>query len=100
MLVETIKDLNTPEENVQLSILNLKLENEKLKYKHDKELAEIKKNISDILEDIQKTFKEEKQRLVNETKATCEADAIRRVQEAKSKQWYAIFIYSELLISR
>lgn len=87
MLVETINDLNNPVENNELTILNLKIENERLRYKHEKEITEIKKNVSDLLEDVQKSFKEEKLRIVTDTKAACEADAIRRVQEAKSKQW-------------
>lgn len=94
MLVETINELSKSPETPEITITNLKLEIEKLKHKHEEELAEIKKNVTNILEDLQKSFKEEKQRIVNETKATCESDAVRRVHEAKSRQWQVCFFFS------
>lgn len=87
MLIETIQDLSTPE-NPDIVIANLKLELEQTRHKHFEELTEIKKNVCVILKDIQKSILEERQRLIEETRLICEAEAIKRVEEAKSKQWY------------
>lgn len=86
MLIETIKELSG-NELPDVTITNLKLEMERLKHKHQEEIVEIKRNFSTLLEDIQRSIAEEKVRIVNETKANCEANALIRVQEAKSKQW-------------
>lgn len=86
MLIETINDMSTAD-NPEIALANLRIENERLKSKHQEEIVEIKKNITTILQDIQRSVMEDKLRCINETKAACEVDAIRRVQEAKSKQW-------------
>lgn len=52
------------------------------------ELAEIRRNVSIVLKDIQKSVVEERERIVNETRANCDIELSKRVEEAKSKQWY------------
>lgn len=86
MLIETLQEVGATE-TPEATIANLKLELESQKHKHDEEVLEIKRNINAVLKDIQKSVLEEKQRVVDETRAACEAETIRRVQETKSKQW-------------
>ncbi|KRT80953.1 PHD finger motif containing protein [Oryctes borbonicus] len=88
MLIETLNDLGSMG-NVESAITSLRLENERLKHKHAEEILEIKKNVNSILRDIQKSIIDERERIIEETKAACEAETIKRVEEAKLKQWCA-----------
>lgn len=88
MLVETINDLGTMG-NTEATITNLRLENEKLRHKHAEEILEIKKNVNSILRDIQKSIIDERERVIEETRSACETETIKRIEEAKSKQWCA-----------
>lgn len=95
MLIETLNDLSGNSECYEAAVASLKLEIETLKHKHTVEIMEIKKNICSILKDIQKSILEERERVIEETRAKCEAEAIKRVEEAKSKQWYVnIYVLS------
>jgi hypothetical protein len=85
-LVETMSDLGKSN-NPEATISTLKYEIEELNHKHSIELAEIRRNVSIVLKDIQKSVVEERERIINETKANCEMEAMKRVEEAKSKQW-------------
>lgn len=87
MLIETLQDLSGNSESLEATVTNLRLEVETLKHQHCVEILEIKKNICSILKDIQKSILEERGRLIEETKTACEAEAIKRVEDAKSKQW-------------
>jgi hypothetical protein len=87
-LVETMSDLGKSN-NPEATISTLKYEIEELNHKHSIELAEIRRNVSIVLKDIQKSVVEERERIINETKANCEMEAMKRVEEAKSKQWCA-----------
>lgn len=89
MLTETLQDISTNFGDNAATVATLKAEIEQLKHKHSLEVLEIKKNVYSILKDIQKSIAEEQKKIVEETKATCEAETIKRVQEAKSKQWCA-----------
>lgn len=86
MLIETLQEIGTVD-NSEAMITNLKLEIETLKHRHSEETLEIKKNINNVLKDLQKSIMEERQRIVDETRANCEAETIQRVKEAKMKQW-------------
>lgn len=87
MLIETLKDLGKSN-NTEASIVSLKQEIEALKHKHHIEISEIEKNMTTVLKDIQRTVIEERERVIEETRAACEAEAIKRVEETKLKQWY------------
>lgn len=87
LLVETLSDL-TNMSSPEAKIRSLELEIENLKHKHTEEMLEFRKNISTILKEIQKSIVEEKSKIVDETRAACEAERVRSVEEAKSKQWY------------
>ena len=89
MLTETLEDLGKCD-NPEAAIASLKLEVETLKHKHSIELSEIEKNMCTILKDIQRSIVEGRERIIEETRAACEMDAIKRVEEAKSKQWYVL----------
>ncbi|KYB27503.1 MYND-type zinc finger-containing chromatin reader ZMYND8 isoform X1 [Tribolium castaneum] len=88
LLVETIGDLGKSN-NPEATISTLKYEIEELNHKHSIELSEIRRNVSIVLKDIQKSVVEERERIINETKANCEMEMMKRVEEAKSKQWCA-----------
>ncbi|XP_063914614.1 MYND-type zinc finger-containing chromatin reader ZMYND8 isoform X2 [Zophobas morio] len=88
LLVETISDLGKSN-NPEATISGLKYEIEELNHKHSIELAEIRRNVSIVLKDTQKSVVEERERIINETKANCEMEMMKKVEEAKSKQWCA-----------
>lgn len=91
LLIETIENLgadNSPEAR----ITSLRMEIENLKHKHEIEMLEIRKNVTVITEDIQRGIAEERERLITQTRAECELETIKRVAEAKSKQWYTYFL--------
>lgn len=78
-----LSDLNSPEAKIR----SLELEIENLKHKHTEEMLEYRKNISTILKEIQKSITEEKNKIIDDTRTICEAERLRSVEEAKSKQW-------------
>lgn len=86
--METLNDLGTSE-NAEAVITTLRLENERLRQKHADDILEIKKNVNAILRDIQKSIIDERERVIEETRTLCDLEAIRRIEEAKSKQWCA-----------
>lgn len=86
MLIETLADLSKSGVS-EATVAAMKLENETLKHKHGVEIAEIENNANTVVQDLQRSIAEEKERLVEETRAACEAETVRRVEEAKSKQW-------------
>uniref|UniRef100_A0AAR5PEM3 Protein kinase C-binding protein 1 n=1 Tax=Dendroctonus ponderosae TaxID=77166 RepID=A0AAR5PEM3_DENPD len=88
MLIETLKDLGKSN-NTEAAIIGLKQEIETLKHKHNVEISEIEKNMTTVLKDIQRTVIEERERVIEETRAASEAEAIKRVEETKLKQWCA-----------
>ncbi|KAF5298466.1 hypothetical protein FQR65_LT01245 [Abscondita terminalis] len=88
MLIELLKEMGTSS-NPAAEITKLKLENEELKHRHAEEILEIKKNISSVLKDMQKSLSDEKNRMIEETRTACELETVKRVEEAKSKQWCA-----------
>ncbi|XP_057668394.1 uncharacterized protein LOC130901213 isoform X1 [Diorhabda carinulata] len=88
MLIESLGDL-AKTNNPEATILSLKLEIETIKHRHSVEMAEIRKNMCSILKDVQRSIIEERTKIIDETRASCEAETIRRVEAAKSKQWCA-----------
>lgn len=90
MLIETLEDLGKSA-NPEAKIISLQSELEAVKHRHNLELAEIRKNICTILKDIQKSILEERERVIDETRAACEIEAIKRIEVAKSKQWLVSF---------
>lgn len=89
MLTELLREMGTSA-NPEAEIAKLKQEMEELRYRHAEEMLELKRNIHSILRDMQKSFADARGRIVDETRTICEADAVKRVEEAKSKQWYAL----------
>ncbi|XP_044751048.1 protein kinase C-binding protein 1-like isoform X2 [Coccinella septempunctata] len=88
MLVEMLEDLGKVN-NPEATIASLKHEIETLQQKHAAEMMDIRKNVCTILKDIQGSIVEERERLIDETRSACEIEALRRIEEAKSKQWCA-----------
>ncbi|CAH1142800.1 unnamed protein product [Phyllotreta striolata] len=88
MLIETLEDIGkTP--SPEAKITSLQLEIEALKHRHNLEMTEMRKNMCTILKDIQRSIVEEKEKIVEETRAACEVETIKRVESAKLKQWCA-----------
>lgn len=92
MLVETLEDLGKAS-NPEAKITSLELEIENLKHRHTLEMTEMRKNICTILKDVQKSIMEDRERIVEETRAACEAETIKRVELAKSKQWLVCYFF-------
>lgn len=92
LLTETLNDFGKTDSS-EATITSLKLEIETLKHDHNIELNEMKKNITTILKDIQKTVIEDREKIMNEMKIKYEQDAVKRVDDAKSKQWYFNFFF-------
>ncbi|KAJ8980077.1 hypothetical protein NQ317_009433 [Molorchus minor] len=88
MLIETLEDLGKTS-NPEAKIISLQLEIDSLKHRHNLELQEIRKNVCTILKDIQKSIIEDREKIIDETRAACEAETIKRIELAKSKQWCA-----------
>lgn len=86
MLIETLEDLGRSA-NPEAKIINLQLEIEALKYKHNVEIQEIKKNMGTLLKDIQRSIEENRDRMLSDARSAWEAETIKRVELAKSKQW-------------
>ncbi|KAJ8939929.1 hypothetical protein NQ318_007857 [Aromia moschata] len=88
MLIETLEELGKSS-NPEAKVVSLELEIEALKHAHNVEMSEMRKNICTILKDIQKSILEDREKIIDETRAQCEAETIKRVELAKSKQWCA-----------
>lgn len=87
MLIETLEDLGKGGSNHEMRIASLQMEIEALKHKHNVEIQEIKKNMGTLLKDIQRSIEENRERLLAEARTNWEAETIKRVELAKSKQW-------------
>ncbi|KAG5896812.1 hypothetical protein JTB14_032054 [Gonioctena quinquepunctata] len=88
MLIETLEEMGRSA-NPEAKIISLQMELETQRHRHDLEITELRKNICIILKDIQKAVLDEREKVIDETRAACEAEAIKRVELAKSKQWCA-----------
>ncbi|XP_076269494.1 zinc finger MYND-type containing 8 isoform X2 [Rhynchophorus ferrugineus] len=88
MLIETLEDFGKAN-NPEGTIASLKLEIETLKHRHSIELSEIEKNISTVLKDVKRSIEEEKEKIIEQTRIACEAETLKRIDDAKSKQWCA-----------
>ncbi|KAL3280861.1 hypothetical protein HHI36_004089 [Cryptolaemus montrouzieri] len=88
MLIEMLDDLGKSN-NPEATISSLRHEIESLHHRHAAEMMDIRKNVCTILKDIQGSIAEEREKLIDETRSACELEALRRIEEAKSKQWCA-----------
>lgn len=88
VIEDTLSDMSKSQ-NAEAKVRLLELELEKLKYTHEKEMAELKHNTDLMLCEMRKSLENEKGRLVAETRKQCELERIRAVEEAKTKQWCA-----------
>ncbi|XP_050514838.1 protein kinase C-binding protein 1 isoform X2 [Diabrotica virgifera virgifera] len=88
MLIETLEDFGKAA-HPEAKITSLQLEMEALKHRHEQEMTEVRNAMANILQNVQKRVMEERTIIIDKTKAECEAEAIRRVEAAKLKQWCA-----------
>lgn len=85
MLIETIEEFGT--KNAEGKVVALELELERVKHAHKLELEDAKSNFTRILTEIQLSLARDREELEEKVRAECEAETIRRIELAKSKQW-------------
>ena len=87
VIEDTLSDMSMNSNSFEAKIKLLELENEKLKYSHSKEIADLKTNTDLILCEMKKSLENEKTRITNEIRKQCELERIRAIEETKKKQW-------------
>ncbi|XP_069701983.1 MYND-type zinc finger-containing chromatin reader ZMYND8 isoform X2 [Periplaneta americana] len=83
---EILRDLSNMG-NPEATIKSLQLELEKLQWRHNQEMAEMKHNTDLMMMEMRASMESERQRAVAETIRQCEMDKQRAVEETKKKQW-------------
>lgn len=67
----------------------LQLEMEKLQWRHQQELAEVKHNSDLILVELRKSMEAERQKMLSDFKKQAEIEKQKAISETKKKQWCA-----------
>ncbi|XP_021928207.1 uncharacterized protein LOC110833911 isoform X4 [Zootermopsis nevadensis] len=83
---EILRDLSNIG-NPEATIKSLQLELEKLQWRHNQEMAEMKHNTDLMMMEMRASVESERQRAVAETIRQCELEKQRAVEETKKKQW-------------
>lgn len=76
--------------NLEASLKLMQLEMEKLQWRHQQELSEIKHNTDLILLEMRASMESEKQKAIAEIRRQCEIEkekSVSSIEEAKKKQW-------------
>ena len=87
-LEELLKELSaqgSPEATIQ----GLQLELEKMQWRHNQELSEMKQNVDIMLKDMKSNLEKETQRALDTLKKQFEVDKQKAITETKKKQWCA-----------
>lgn len=87
VIEDTLKDMSNVNNVLQARVKLLELDNEKLKFNHQKELSDLKTNTDLILCEMRTSLENEKTRVMNDIRKQCEAERIRAIDETKKKQW-------------
>jgi len=87
-LEELFKDMSHQGSH-EAMIKGLQLELEKMQWRHQQEMAEVKHNADLILMEMRGSMEQEKQRAVADTRKTAEIERQKAVSETKKKQWCA-----------
>ena len=85
-LRDTFADLET-EENPENTIKKLQIECEKLQWRHQQELNEMKHNADLVIMEMRSTMEQEKQKAVRDCKKVADEEKQSAIQETKKKQW-------------
>lgn len=70
-------------------IKSLQLELEKMQWRHQQELAEVKHNADLILLELRQSMESEKQKTINDIRKQADIDKQKAISETKKKQWCA-----------
>jgi hypothetical protein len=87
-LEDLFKDL-AQQGSPEATIKGLQLECEKMAWRHQQELAEVKHNADLVLMEMRGSLEQEKQRALMDCRKQAELDKLKAVAEAKKKQWCA-----------
>jgi len=87
-LGETFADV-TEQENPEAVIKRLQLECEKLQWRHQQELAEVKHNADLVIMEMRQAMDQEKQKALIDVRKQADLDKQKAILEMKKKQWCA-----------
>merc|ERR1711936_930656 len=73
----------------EATIKGLQLELEKMQWRHNQEMVEMKQNVDMMLKDMKTNLEKETQRSIEQIKKQSEAEKQKAVSETKKKQWCA-----------
>ena len=73
----------------QATIKGLQLEIEKMAWRHQQEMAEMKQNVDIMMKDMKSNLEKENQRIVEQYKAAAKVEMQKAIEETKKKQWCA-----------
>ena len=85
---EILRDL-AGQGSPEATIKGLQLELEKMQWRHQQELTEVKQNIEVMMKEMKANLTKESQRTIEEFKKQAELERLKAVAEAKKKQWCA-----------
>jgi hypothetical protein len=88
-LEDLFSDLSQQGNPPEATIKGLQLECEKMAWRHQQELAEVKHNAELVLMEMRGALEQEKQRALMDCRKQAELDKLAAVTEAKKKQWCA-----------
>merc|ERR1719219_1178899 len=73
----------------EATIKGLQLELEKMQWRHNQEMAEMKQNVDMMLKEMKTNLEKETQRSIEQIKKQSESEKQKAVSETKKKQWCA-----------
>jgi len=83
---EILRELSS-QGSPEATIKGLQLELEKMQWRHQQEMAEVKQNIDLMLKDMKSNMAKESQRSIEEFKKQAEIERQKAILETKKKQW-------------
>jgi len=87
-LEELLRDLSA-QGSPEATITGLKLEMEKMAWRHSQEMAEMKQQVDIMVKDMKSSLEKEQQRCIEQVKKQAEVEKQKAVIETKKKQWCA-----------
>merc|ERR1719491_2039796 len=73
----------------QATIKGLQLELEKMSWRHQQELTEMKQNVDIMMKDMKSNLEKENSRIVDQFKKSAEVERQKAIEATKKKQWCA-----------
>lgn len=85
---EILRELSA-QGSAEATIKGLQLEMERMQWRHQKELQEVKSNIDNMIKEMKTNMAKESQRTIEEFKKQAEIEKQKAILETKKKQWCA-----------